>query len=131
MTLQELSIHLKLRERLLQDEEILASLRDKAYPGAQNLSGMPHSSDVWDKVGDLAIEIADMEDDIARLKFQIGVQELAVKEFINQILDPRIRTVFRLRFIRCLSWKEVAYVLGGRNTEEGVKSSCYRYLEGH
>lgn len=129
MTLYELSRHLKLREQLEQDEEILVSLKEKAYPGAQNLSGMPHAPGVRDKVGDLAVEIADMEYDIERLKVKIKSQEDTVISFINQIEDSRVRLVFRLRFIRGKTWKEVAYLLGGRNTEEGVKSTCYRYLE--
>ena len=33
-----------------------------------------------------------------------------------------------MRFIGCLTWAEVAQVIGGRNTESAVKSVCYRYL---
>lgn len=129
MTLQELTAHQRLREQLEEEKEILQSLRDRAYPGAQNLSGMPHGSDVRDKVGDLAIEIADMEDDIRRLNQKIKQQEIAVLFYIEQIEDARLRTIFRLRFIRGLTWKEVGAMLGGRNNEACVKASCYRYLD--
>ena len=52
-----------------------------------------------------------------------------VSDFIKGIKDEYLQLVFRLRFIRCLSWAEVAAVVGGRNSEESVKSACYRYLE--
>ena len=121
MTLQELSQYYKLRERLKRDEEILESLRAAACPGAQNLSGMPHAPGVRDKV-------ADMTERIRYLKEEIGRAEAAVTEFVESIENDQTRMIFRLRFLRCLTWGEVAAVIGGRNTEDGVKSACYRYL---
>lgn len=128
MTLQELSQYFKLRERLARDEEMLESLRAAACPGAQVLTGMPHASGVKDKVGDLAVEIADMEERIRFLKAEIKREENKVTAFIASIENDQTRLIFRLRFVRCLTWGEVAAVIGGRNTEEGVKSTCYRYL---
>lgn len=128
MTLQELSQHFKLRERLARDEEILESLQAAACPGAQVLTGMPHTPGVKDKVGDLAIEIADMKERIRYLKEEIAKEEANVTAFISSIEDIYTRTIFRLRFLRCLTWGEVAHVIGGKNTEDGVKSTCYRYL---
>ena len=52
----------------------------------------------------------------------------AVTEFVESIENDQTRMIFRLRFLRCLTWGEVAAVIGGRNTEDGVKSACYRYL---
>lgn len=130
MTLQELSQYFKLRERLERDEEILDSLRAAACPGAQVLSGMPHASGVKDKVGDLAVEIADMEERIRFLRDEIAQEETAVTDFIAGIENDQTRTIFRLRFLRCLTWGQVAAVVGGRNTEDAVKSMCYRYISG-
>lgn len=128
MTLQELSQYFKLRERLERDEEILESFRAAACPGAQVLTGMPHAPGIRDKVGDLAVEIADMEERIRFLREEIAQEESAVSEFINAIENDQTRMVFRLRFLRCLTWGEVAAVIGGRNTEAGVRMVCYRYL---
>lgn len=103
MTLQELSQHFRLREQLARDKEMLESLEDAALPKAQTLTGMPHAPGVSDKVGDLAAEIAQ--------------EEATVMAYINTIEDYHTRMVFRLRFLRGLAWKEVAAVIGGRNTE--------------
>lgn len=128
MTLQELSRYFKLRERLERDEEMLQSLEATACPGAQVLTGMPHTPGIKDKVGDLAIEIADLKERIRFLAEEISQEEAAVSDFIDGIVNDQTRMIFRLRFLRCLTWSEVAAVIGGRNTEEGVKSVCYRYL---
>ncbi|MFQ8761811.1 MAG: hypothetical protein ACLSAF_22430 [Intestinimonas sp.] len=129
MTLQELSQYFKLREQLARDEEILESLRATACPGAQVLTGMPHATGVRDKVGDLAVEIADMKERIRYLREEIGQEESRVTAFISGIENDQTRMIFRLRFLRCLTWGEVAAVVGGRNTESSVKNTCYRYLE--
>lgn len=129
MTLQDLSRYYKLRERLSLDEEILSSFEAKAQPGAQVLTGMPHAPGVSDKVGDLAVEIADLKDQIAKLRVEIEAEEQKVTAFISAIENDQTRMIFRLRFLRCLTWGEVAGVIGGRNTEAGVKNICYRYLE--
>ena len=128
MTLQELSQYHKLLERLHRDREMLASFEAKAHPGAQLLTGMPHTPGVSDKVGDLAVEIADLKDQIAWLQGEIERRRGQVTEFIGAIENDQTRMIFRLRFLRCLTWGEVADVIGGRNTEDGVKKACYRYL---
>lgn len=129
LTLEELTRCFQLRERLARDEEMLQSLRDAAFPGSQKLDGMPHAPGVKDKVGDLAIEIADLEAQMRYLNKEIKRTERQVSRFIHAIPDEHIRLVFRLRFLRGLTWAEVAAVIGGRNTEAAVKSTCYRYLE--
>lgn len=129
MTLQELSRYYELQKRLEQAEEILQSLQSAAQPGAQNLTGMPHVQGIRDKVGDLAVEIADLKERIRFLSEESEREKTKVAAFVATIENAQIRTLFRLRFLRCLTWGEVAMVVGGRNTEAGVKSICYRYLE--
>ncbi len=129
MTLQELSKLLKLMEQLRKDEEMLDALREAACPKSQVLTGMPHASGVRDKVGDLAVEIADLQDDIDQLNDQITAKRSGVQAFMATIENAQTRMVFRLRFLRGLTWEEVATVLGGRNTVDGVKKICYRYLD--
>ena len=79
MTLQELSRHLKLCEKLEQDEEILAALRAKAYPGAQRLDGMPHAGGISDKTGYLGAVIADMEASVKALRKDIAAERVILQ----------------------------------------------------
>ena len=128
MTLEELNQHLALREKLDKAYELLVSLRAAANPGAAKLTGMPHAPGVKDKVGDLAIEIADLTARIEFLTAEIEAQEPPIKAFVSGIEDDQTRMVFRLRFLRGLSWKEVSQILGRFTTEKSVSEVCYKYL---
>lgn len=125
MTLQELSEHYQLRAQLEKDEDILYNLRMAAIPSAHPLDGMPRAPGVSDKVGALAIAIVDMEERISYLKEQIAQQEGKISAWISTIENDQTRQIFRMRFIGCLTWAEVAQVIGGRNTENGVKMIRY------
>lgn len=129
MTLAELSRHFKLRERIERNNETIAGLRLAAYPCAQKLDGMPHAQGVSDKVGRLAIDIADLEDKNKQLAQELQEAEREIVAFIDTIPDEYLQMIFRLRFLHGMTWGEVAGALGGRNTEVGVKSACYRYLK--
>lgn len=128
MTLAELNQHFELIEKLARARELLQSLRDSARPGASALTGMPHATGVKDKVGDLAAEIVDMDARVGFLEKEARASEAIIMPFIQGIDDDQTRMIFRLRFLRGLTWKEVAAVVGGRNSEESVKMVCYRYL---
>ena len=128
MTLSELNRHFELRENVARARETLASLRAAAHPGASVITGMPHAPGVKDKVGDLAVEIADFSARIDFLNAELERQEPEVEAFIAGIEDIQLRLIFRLRFLRGLAWKEVSQVLGQYTTEDSVKSACYRFF---
>ena len=127
MTLKALSRYYRLHMRLERNIEILESLEAAAHPGAQRITGMPHAVGVRDKIGDLAVEIAEMRERILSLRKELDREEAKLNRFISTIEDDQTRTIFRLRFLRCLTWGEVAAVIGGRNTRLRP-SMCYARL---
>lgn len=129
MTLHELSGCIRLGERVRRNNEILSSLWDAAHPGAQALTGMPHAPGVNDRVGDLAVEIAALEERNEALNRELTEAQAKIDDYICGIPDEYLQLIFRLRFLRCLSWGEVAAVVGKHTSEASVKSACYRYLE--
>lgn len=129
MTLDELNEHLGLLEDLETTRAIRESFLTKANPGAASMTGMPHSSSVKDKVGDLAVEIADLDTQVEILEWAVENSAKRIIPFISGIKDTQTRMIFRLRFLRRLTWGEVAAVIGGKNTKSSVKNICYRYLE--
>ena len=129
MTSQELSRYNKLQQRLERNKEMLRSLSAAAGPGAQVLTGMPHASGSSDKVADLVMEMEDLEQRILALEFKCDQEKKKIQTYINKIHDDQTRMIFRLRFLHCMTWGEVAAVIGGGNTEVGVKVKCYRYLK--
>lgn len=115
-------------ERLKKTEEMLAKLRATAEPQSPVMTDMPHAQGNGDKVAVIATEIADME---ARAQYQLREKresEAAIREFTSTIDDPLTRSAFNLRFIGCMSWKEVAAAIGGCNSGASIRQLCYRFL---
>ena len=115
MTIEELNVLFDLRAELEWLNTAKAQLMDAATSTTAKLNGMPHGSGVTDKVGGLAAEIADLDSQIEQ-----------ITDWIAGIRDPRTRLVFRLRFFRALSWKEIAKIT--HTTTDTVKAIVYRYL---
>ena len=49
--------------------------------------------------------------------------------FIESIDDSLTRQIFYCRFSRCMTWQQVAYEVGGGNTNDGVRKIAERYLK--
>lgn len=128
MTIQELSVYYNVRKKLDDERETLKRLERAAVPGAQNLDGMPHGHSVSDKVGDLAIEIAGTRENVEALEREADAALEFVTQYIDTIDENFIRVIFRLRFVRCLTWQQVAAIVGGSNTGNSVLNICRRYL---
>ena len=129
MTLQELSKYYKLHDRLERNREMLKSLYAAAGPGAQVITGMPHASGTSDEVSDLVIEIEDLQSRIDYLESECAQEKKKLEKYISTIKDDQTRMIFRLRFIHCMTWPQVAEAIGGRNTANSVKLICYRHLD--
>lgn len=129
MTVQELSRYLTLRKQIDEDNEIYENMCQKMGPASPSLSGMPHTPGVRDKVGDLAADLADLDAGIKELEAEAERVLPAIEEFCVSISDPRMRLIFRLRFVRCRSWAEIAGTLGRYYTEAGVCKMAYNYLK--
>lgn len=128
MTLKMLSKYYELRKKLMLYEDTLGSLRAAAESITPKLSDMPKSPNAQDKVSKFVAQIVDLEKQISELTSDINRERQAVMDFVESIQDGFIKTIFSLRFIECMTWAEIAEVVGGDNTEDSVKKVCYRYL---
>lgn len=128
LTLRELNEYYNLMGRLARAHRLLASLETADGLRSPQPDGMPHTPGYRDRVGELAVEITDMRESVASLETEAHRIEREVSQFIDSIPDDQARLIFRLRFLRGLSWGEVATIVGGGNTENSVKCICYRYL---
>ncbi len=50
------------------------------------------------------------------------------KKFIDSVDDSLTRQVLYCRYSKCMTWQQVAYAVGGRNTSDGVRKIAARYL---
>lgn len=128
MTLDKLNAHLYLVSQLNTAREMLQSMRDSVLR-ASSYDGMPHATGAGDKVASLAIKIDEQTQRVKLYEDQVKESEIHVKAWIDTIQDNRTNLIFYLRFVCGYEWQAVAEVIGGRNTENAVKSQCYRYLQ--
>lgn len=124
MTLKELSEY---RSICAEIKEINAEIKsemvhntvrgsDKAFPylsHAIQISGLPNSKNS-----------RDLLEKVHRLE----TQKRNIEFFVENIEDSITRRIFRLRFIKGLSWRQIAFRVGGSNSAANVKMICYRYL---
>lgn len=128
MTLADLNGHLDLVTELKKAREILASMEGRIL-GAQQLDGMPHGQGASRNTENLSILLEAEIDNVNRLEEIVSRSEKDIRAWIDAIPDSRTRIIFNLRYLCGMSWQQVAEVIGGRNTENAVKSQCYRYLQ--
>ena len=130
MTLKELSQLYYLNREVEADQKKLSAMKIK-IPGSTgvSLTGMP-GGNVQGKncLENYIAEIIDLETIISAKITQCLHERNRLERYIADIPDSLTRQIFTLRFINGLTWRQVAYSLGGGNTEDSVKKICYRYL---
>lgn len=52
-----------------------------------------------------------------------------INEFIDGIEDSLMRQIMYYRYEKCMSWRKVAFMTGGGNTENGVRMAATRFLK--
>jgi len=127
MTRHELSQLYHLNREIEQDKQRLRELESAATNTNSRISGMPHASGISDKTS-LAVEIAYLRG-VTEAKIQQMYYEYnRLIDYINGIDDSYIRQVMSLRYVNGLSWRQISFSVGGRNTDDGVRKVCERFL---
>lgn len=130
MTLKELSQLYYLNREIERDQERLEKLRASASaPGAPNYDDMPKSPSFENRLERYIAEIVDLEAIIQAKITQCLHERARLERYIAEIPDSLTRQIFQLRFINGLTWVQIAFSIGGNNTEASVKMVCYRYLK--
>lgn len=108
-------------ERVQQLEAALAG-------GVSKLDGLPTAPGITDKVGEFVPEIMRMKAD-GEEKLRKAVAELErLHNYIDDIEDSLLRQIFTLRYVKGLSWVQVAHRVGG-NTADSCRMMHNRYLQ--
>ena len=128
MTLADLNSHLDLVIELKKARAMLASMQGRIL-GAQQLDGMPHGQGAARSTENLSILLETEIDNVNRLEQVVERSEREIRKWIDEIPDSRTRIIFNLRYLCGMGWQQVAELIGGKNTENAVKSQCYRYLQ--
>ena len=128
MTKKELSqlYYLKKEAKHLRDK--IAELECAATGSSPRITGVPIGYGYSNKVADYAVEINDLKEMLERQLRKCICEMKRINEYIETIEDSQIRIIIGLRYVQGLTWRQVAFRIGGGNTESGVKKMVYRYL---
>lgn len=129
MTLGELSQLKHLKREIALDRQRLRQLEEAALPGAQVMTGMPHGTGVRDRLGDTAAAIADLRQQLEAKIERCVREQQKLETYIESIPDSFIRQIFTCRFVQGMSWRQVAFHVGGHNSVGSVKMLVKRFLE--
>ena len=119
-------------EKTEQLEELIS--RSTGISG-MNMNGMPRASTPRNRIEDIIAQIDAKEREILvldqkirkkRIRYEAVKQEL--EEAIDRCGDWRIALILKYRFVDLLTWPQIANRIGGKNTADGVRKACDRYI---
>lgn len=110
-------------------ESRIAELRCKAEQVVPSGGGGSHGGGVGDKVGSNAAKIADLTRALEISRQKCIDEEMRAMRFVESLTDARLRLIIELFFIDGLSWRKVADIIGGKETENSCKQYCKRKLK--
>ena len=109
-------------------ETELERVRCKSLVGSP-LPGVSHGSGVSDKVADRAERIIELENRIIAKRDEIQRLQDEAIAYIESIPDSLTRQIIYYRCVSLMSWRRVAYEVGGNNTPDGVRMIYNRFME--
>ena len=127
MTKPELEQIYYLNRELKMWETELERVRCKSLVGSP-LPGNSHGSGVSDKVADRAERIIELENRIIAKRDEIQRLQDEAIAYIESIPDSLTRQIIYYRCVSLMSWRKVAYEVGGNNTEESVRQIYSRFM---
>lgn len=128
MTKPELEQIYYLNRELKMWETELERVRCKSLVGSP-LPGNSHGNGVSDKVADRAERIIELENRIIAKRDEIQRLRDEAVEFIYSIPDSLTRQIVYYRCVSLMSWRRVAYEVGGNNTADSVRKVYDRFFD--
>ena len=128
MTKRELSQLYYLNREIEQEKRRLGELEAAAQNVSPKITGLPHAGGISDKTA-IAAEIADCKAIIER-KIKASIAEYnRLNRYIAGVDDCLMRQILYLRYVRGLSWREMAAVLGGEESKYRKKHRNFMEIQ--
>jgi hypothetical protein len=77
----------------------------------------------------IILEIIELQEMLNAQNIQLILLERKIERYIEAIDDAQTRLMFKLRFIDCKRWENVAEEIGGGNTADSCRMTCVRFLK--
>lgn len=88
-------------------EEIMA-IEEERDALSINIDGLPHSSGISDRTGNLAATLADMQENLTELNTEYWNQRQTIVKQINSLDDAICVRILMLRYVGGYSWEDIA-----------------------
>ena len=127
MTLEEMESYRKNVHMLKKVRDMKRRMLDAAYPGGNGADGSRAA--VSDKTGKIGAELGDLDTEIKAMQMAVDREKKKVEDFIGKCGNAWKRQLIRMRFCRAMKWQEIAAVVGGGNSAEGVRAIVMREVK--
>ena len=112
MTKKELSQLYWLNREIDEEKHKLEELTAASEGCTQSITGLPHVGSVGDKIGDLAILIAEQRDLIDLKVRQSVIEYNRLNRYIASVQDSEMRQILSLYYVNGMSWRQIAAHFG-------------------
>jgi len=129
MTKKELSNLYYLNGEIEEQQRRLAELEAVATSCTATITGLPKTNNISGVLAEHAVEIADLKA-LIDINLKKCFHELnRLNRYIQSVEDCQMRMILSLRYINRYNWRQIAFSIGGGNTEESVRQMTYRYIK--
>lgn len=127
MTRKELSQVYYLKKELNMWEQELNNLIASSQIKAQSLDGMPfqNTGDVSDVVANIAIKIIEQTEVVDAARYNVERKIAEIDKYIASLDDSFLKQIINYRCCKCMSWDNVARMIGSGTSAE----SCRKYFD--
>lgn len=112
ITVRNLSQLRCLKLEISAERTMLEKLHNSLYGSGARPTGVQNRN-LSDRTAQVACEIAYLEQLVAGNMKRCICELLRITEFIDSIEDSELRIIFRERYVRCKTWTQIAFLLGG------------------
>lgn len=135
LTTKDLERLHKLPRQIDQKRYQLQHLRDMVKLKGSQITGMPHSGGIYDKIGEIVPAIVDTEAEIRALEHEYYTLQSDVQSWADNLDDIKAGYLITLRYCEGYSWGKIADEIsgaeGGIVSEDAARQYVTRYLKAH
>lgn len=129
MTKEELKQIYSLNREIKMWQKELEKLQCQSLVKGQEITDMPYGSGTTDKVGNMAVDRAEIESVIKGKLAEIQLQRKRILNFIGQIEESENRQIIYLYNVSGFDWREIAKEFGEGYTDDCIRQKYYRCLK--
>lgn len=128
MSIEELKQYQHLQGEVRFWQKELEKTMRKSYVKSPQLTGLPGSHSLEDLTAQRAIEEEEILRTIQMMQRRAARMLREIVAYIKQVEDPLVRAIIYGRYIKGMTWNQLATSIGGRNTPDGLRKLHNRYF---